>query len=97
MLNIRQKKQLKARANTLSAKCLIGKDGLTENLFKELDLVLEKDELLKVKVQRNCPLSLNEINIEILRVLHCDLVQSIGRVLVFYRKNKEKPQIKLVK
>ena len=97
MLTVKQKKQLRAMANPLEAIIQIGKDGLSENLFILLDDALEKHELVKVKVQKTCSTSLNELTIEILRVAHCDLVQTIGRVLIFYRKSKEQPRIKLSK
>ena len=97
MINKRQKAQLRALANTIKPMGYIGKDGLNENLFKALDEILKKYELIKVKVHKTCTTSINELTIEITRVLHCDLVQSIGYVMVFYRRNREKQGIDLVK
>ena len=97
MLNNHQKTQLRALANNMTAIGQIGKDGLSENLLIFLDEALERHELIKIKVLKSCLISLNELTIEICRLLSCDLVQLIGRTLVFYRKNKEISGIKLVK
>jgi len=97
MLNSKQKSQLKTMATHLSAIGQIGKDGIKENLLDFLNDVLTSHELIKVKVHKSCSVSLNELIIEISRELHCDLVQTIGRVLIFYRKSKENQRIKLVK
>ena len=97
MLNNRQKAQLKAHANSLKPLGQIGKEGLSINLLEFLDTALESHELIKIKVLNTCSMELNELKIEIIRYLSADLVQTIGRILVLYRPNKEKKRIKLVK
>lgn len=97
MLNNRQKAQLRGMANTLRPVGQIGKAGLSDNLLDFLDDALESTELIKLRVLKNCGLTVNELAVEIDRCLHCQLVQSIGRTLIFYRRSKEKPEIRLVK
>ena len=97
MLNQRQKAQLQALANPLAPIGQIGKAGLSEQLLIWLGDALELHELIKLRVLKTCPLANNEISIELTRLLHCDLVQSIGSVIVLYRPSKEHKRIKLVK
>lgn len=89
MLQGKQKRQLRALANSLKPITQIGKDGLSENLFKSINDAFNTHELIKLNVLKTCDLDLNEIAIEIVRVNHCELVQKIGKTLVFYKKAKE--------
>ena len=97
MLSNPQKSQLRALANPLRPLGQIGKEGLSGNLLNFLDDVLESHELIKVRLLKSCPVTANEIAIEVIRQLHCELVQDIGRILIFYRTSKENKKIRLVK
>lgn len=89
MLTGKQKRTLRALANTMKPITQVGKDGLSENLFKSIDDAFNTHELIKINVLKTCELDINEIAIEISRVTHAELVQKIGRTLVFYKKAKE--------
>ena len=97
MLNNQQKAQLRKLSHDQKVIGQIGKDGLSTNLLSFLEDALESHELIKIRALKNCSLSINEITIEINRQLHSELVISIGRTMVFYRRSKEKPIIRLVK
>ena len=97
MLNNRQRSQLQALANPLVSVGQIGKEGIKNSLLVFLDDALENHELIKVKVLKNCGWNLNELTIELTRKLHCELVQTIGHVLVLYRGNRQQAKIRLVK
>ncbi|MFV0255496.1 MAG: YhbY family RNA-binding protein [Erysipelotrichaceae bacterium] len=97
MINNRQKAQLRALANQLNTIGQIGKDGISNNLISFLDDALEAHELIKINTLKTCPISLNEIAIDLASVLHCQVVQKIGRVLILYRCSSENKRIKLVK
>lgn len=89
MLTGKQKRTLRALANTMNPITQVGKDGLSENLFKSIDDAFNTHELIKINVLKTCDIDINEIAIEISRVTHSELVQKIGRTLVFYKKAKE--------
>ena len=96
MLNNRQKSHLRALANKLRADVIIGKDGLSEQVLESVDLALEAHELLKISMLKTTSLSVKEAAIEIAINTKADIVQTIGRTIVLYRKSKE-PKITLPK
>ena len=50
MLNTKQRAQLRAMANPLAVTLIIGKEGVTDAVERELDALLESHELVKGKV-----------------------------------------------
>lgn len=90
MINNKQKAYLKGLANELRPLFQVGKDGVTENLINTLDDALVAHELLKLKVLKTCPQSVNEVAIELARESHSEIVQHMGRIITFYRKNRER-------
>lgn len=95
MLNHKEIKYLRRLAHPLTPIFQVGKDGVGENLLKQLDDVLEARELIKVRVLRNA--STDEITIGRLlaKKLAAELVQVVGHVIVLFRASKKKPCIDL--
>lgn len=85
----KQKRYLRGLANHLSAVVMIGKDGITNTVIKSLDNALEAHELVKVSVLKSCEIEFNEITIDLVANTHSDLVQTIGKTIILYRKSKE--------
>ena len=50
-LNSHQRQFLKAQAHSLKPVVLLGNDGLSESVLKELDSSIEHHELIKVELQ----------------------------------------------
>ncbi len=96
MLKGKQRSFLKSLANNLDPILIIGKGGITENVIKQLDDVLEVRELIKIKISSNSGITADETAAEILEVLNAEFVQSIGSKLTIYRKSKE-PKIVIPK
>ena len=97
MLNNHQKAQLKGLASTLKTKYQIGKNEISDSLIVMLDKALVAHELIKIDVMKGYSESINELAINLSVKLNAEIVEQIGRVIVLYRKNKDKPKIKLVK
>ena len=97
MLTGKQRSYLKALAQKEDAVVFIGRDGLTENVIKEMDNYLEAHELVKVKIQEGSDLDPKETANGLLEPLNAEFVQAIGRKFTLYRraKDKEKRQIVL--
>lgn len=89
MLTGKQKRYLRSLANGIKPITQIGKDGLTENIFNSIDDAFNNRELIKVSKLKTCEVELNEAAIEICRNCHCEHVQTIGKTLVLYKRNKE--------
>lgn len=89
MLSGKQKRYLRALANDLNSTFQIGKEGLSDNLLSGVSDYLKANELVKVSVLKSCDTSINEIEIDVCSTCKCELVQCIGRTLIFYRRSKE--------
>ena len=97
MLTGKQRSYLKGLANGIDAVVFIGKEGLTDNVIKEMDNYLEAHELAKVKIQEGCELDPKETANDLMEPLGAEFVQAIGRKFTLYRRasDKEKRQIVL--
>jgi RNA-binding protein len=99
MITSKQRSYLKGLANGIDAVVFIGREGLTQNIIKEMDNYLEAHELVKVKIQEGCELDPKETANSLMEPLEAEFVQAIGRKFTLYRraKDKEKRQIVLPK
>jgi len=89
MLSAAERKSLKARAHKLEPVILIGNKGITDEVVKEAEAALKAHELIKVRA----PGLEREAREEAMQVL-CERtgaqsVQTIGKVLIIYRKRDE--------
>jgi RNA-binding protein len=84
-LSTKQIAHLRGLAHSLNPVVMIGNNGLTENVLKEIELNLNSHELIKVKVSgddRDVRKALFE---EISKASGALAVHHIGKQLVFYR------------
>ncbi len=95
MITSKQRSYLKKLAHELDPVVYIGKSDLTENVIKEMDVLLEARELIKVKIQEGSLLEAKDTANEAADILGAEYVQAIGRRFVLYRRSKENPQIEL--
>ncbi len=96
MLTSKQRSYLKKLAHNLDPIVYIGKNDLTENVIKEIDVLLESRELVKVKLQEGSLLEPKDTANEVAGLLKAEYVQAIGRKFVLYRRAKEKENQKIV-
>lgn len=96
MLKGKERSYLKSLSNTLEPILIIGKNGVTENVIKQLDDALEARELIKIKCLDNSGLDAKEVANDVVKVLKAEFVQSIGSKFTIYRKAKE-PKINIPK
>lgn len=73
----------------------IGKSGITDNLLKQIDEMLETRELIKVKILNNNELDANEVANDISEQLRAEFVQSIGSKFMIYRESEDNKKIEL--
>ena len=95
MLTSKQRAQLRAMANGLSAIFQIGKEGVTENLIRGVDEALEKRELVKISILENSPSQAKESMERIAKEVNAEPVQCIGRRFVLYRESEKYKRIEL--
>ena len=95
LLSSHQKRYLRGLAHALDPVILVGQKGVTPSLVKELDGALAHHELVKVKLS-DADRDDRAETIELLREgAKAELVQTIGRIACFYRRNPEQPKIEL--
>jgi len=96
-LKPKQIRYLRGLAHDLKPVIQTGNKGLTEALLKELAVALDHHELVKVKLGSD---DRDERKLQIAEIgkrSHAELVQSIGKVACFFRRNDEAPKLALPK
>jgi len=92
-VNPEQLKQLKTKAHDLKPVIMIGQAGLTEAVSKEIELALDTHELIKIKIRAERE-DRKQIQQHICTETQAELIQSIGQVVVVYRKKPEQAKKK---
>ena len=98
-LTSKQRAQLRSLATNLDTIVHVGKDGIGDNLIKQVNDALEARELIKGRVLENSMLTAREAAEELAVAARCEVVQVIGSKFVLYRMqhDKSKRKIELVK
>ena len=86
-LNTKQRQFLKAQAHALNPVVMLGSDGLSENVIKEIDSSIEHHELIKVKL--NAGEGRKEQAQQLADAVHAELVSVVGRTAVLFRQDEE--------
>ena len=89
-----QRQHLKSLAHTRQPVVMIGNNGLSAAVLKEIELALNAHELIKIKAASNELDTRRTWMAEICAGTGANPVQQIGKVLVIYRA-AEKPVIAL--
>ena len=79
--------QLRSKAKALEPILRIGKNGLTENVIKEIGSLLKEKKLIKIKLLKPA-ISKNkkEMINEIVGKTDSELIEAVGNIVVLYRK-----------
>lgn len=94
-MTTKQRAYLRSLAINIDAIFQIGKNGISENLIKQLNDALESRELIKISVLETAPDSIKNLGYEISEKTHSILVQIIGSKITLYRANIKEPKIVL--
>lgn len=95
MITTKQRAFLRAMANRIDPVFQVGKNGVEENFLKHVEEVLEKRELIKIKVLENSGLTAKEVSQMVCEAVGCEGIQAIGSKLVVYKQSKKNPVIEL--
>lgn len=85
MLTSKERADLRAKANTLDTTLIVGKDGVSEALVAETEILLTSHELVKGKVLETALMSPREASEAICEATGADGVACIGNKFVIYR------------
>jgi len=90
MLTKKERIMLRSMAQTLPDLVYIGKEGITENVIKQVDDNLFAHELIKIKVQNTCDIDKEDIANALAEELDADIVTTIGTKIVLYKLSDKK-------
>lgn len=91
-LTSKQRSYLRGLGHALEPVVQIGHQGLTPGIFEAVAEALGHHELIKVRVGKNAPDPDPErgpLKEALSAEVGCHIVQSVGRVLLVYRQNKD--------
>lgn len=97
MLSSKQRAYLMSMASSITPIFQIGKSSLTPEFIAAVDAALEKRELIKISVLKNCFDDPREIAQVLAERTHSQTVQVIGKKIVLFRVSRKKPAIELPK
>ena len=87
-------KDLKKKSKTLQPLLRIGKNGVNDNIFNEVDKLLKKKNLVKIKLLNNSGIDskeeIQETIDEFLEKTGAELVSKIGKTFTIYRKSNKR-------
>ncbi len=90
MLSSKERKVLSGLGQTLDPIFQVGKNGLDGNILSELSDALEKRELIKISVLKNCDNTAKEVSSAICEELNAEPVSCVGSKIVIYRRSTRK-------
>ena len=85
----KQRSKLISLAMNVSATVQIGKNGLTESVYEQINTSLEDHELVKIGVLKTADVSAQGVIAEVAEALGAEPVQAIGNKIVLYRRSSK--------
>ena len=85
----KQRAYLRGLANNIDAIFQIGKNGINDNLIKQLNDALEARELIKITVLETAPDSAKDLSFEIAERTDSIVIQVIGNKITLFRQRKK--------
>ena len=91
----KQRSKLKGLAMTIDPIFQIGKGGLTPEICEAVSDALEKRELVKINILKNCDEDIRELSEALSERTKSELVQIIGKKIVLFRNQKDAKKRKI--
>lgn len=85
LLTSKQRSTLRALGNELEPILIVGKGGISQTVIEQLEEALVARELVKARVLPHTEYDPEEVSRELAFQTHSDVVQVIGRNILFYR------------
>jgi RNA-binding protein len=94
-LKPKQRQYLKGLGHSLKSVIQVGKDGLSEAVLSSISKALDDHELIKINILETADLDRKIAPQLIASSINAEVVQILGRKILLFRRNKEKPKIQL--
>jgi len=88
-----QIKQLKALAHKLKPIVIVGQHGMKDSINDELAIAIDFHQLVKVKISVGDRDVRDTLVAEMAKTHKAEIVQKIGNIAVFYRRNFDKENL----
>lgn len=89
MITKQQRTALRSLAQNLPDLVYIGKSDVNDNVIKQVKDNLYAHEIIKIKVQDNTSLSMDEICAILTEKCACEVVTTVGSKIVLYKQSKK--------
>ncbi len=90
MITTKDRATLRGFANNIPDLVYVGKDGVNENVVKQVVDNLIAHELIKIKVQPNCSLTPREVCDELVSKTNAEPISVVGGKIVLYKRTNKK-------
>ncbi|NOX67582.1 MAG: YhbY family RNA-binding protein [Gammaproteobacteria bacterium] len=90
-----QKKYLRGLGHQLKPTLTVADAGLSESVLLEFDVTLSHHELIKVRVRAGDRENRDAVISDLCQQGTAQLITRIGNVALIYRRNEDKPKIRL--
>ncbi|HOP21364.1 MAG TPA: YhbY family RNA-binding protein [Gammaproteobacteria bacterium] len=87
-------KYLRGISHNIKPVVMVADKGLTENVMNEIDIALDKHELIKIKIRTDRE-TRNQFISEIVNQTNSEQIHSIGQTLTIFRRNPKNPQYEI--
>ena len=92
----KQRAYLKGLAMNIDPCLNVGKDGYTPAITEAVQEAIEKNELIKLGILKNCADDPREVAAMIADRTHAEVVQVIGKKIILYKQAKKEENRKIV-
>ena len=87
MISPAKKRELKSQSQLIKPVVLLGANGLTDSVHKEIERALNAHELVKIKLSSKDKSEKDDLAQAICDQHDAELIAQIGHVITVYRKN----------
>lgn len=91
----KERSRLKGLAMNIDPIFQLGKESLTPEFTKAVEEALEKRELIKINVLKNCDDDRNQLAETLAERTHSEVIQVVGRKIVLFRYQKDPKKRKI--
>lgn len=93
----KQRAFLRGISNKIDAIFQIGKNGINDNLIKQIDDALEARELIKITVLETAPDNAKNLSFVLSEKTNSSVIQVIGNKITLFRQREKDSKIELPK
>ena len=91
----RDRRLLRGLGHGLEPTVSVGKEGIAPAVVAAADEAFAHHELVKVRLERSCPLERRAAAQQLAAATAAELVQVLGRTVLLFRRDPEQPRIQL--